>query len=56
MTTTTWTEALVSNKTGETLCIALFKKKGDRIYGLLGRRWCRCERRDDGKIIEIWVR
>lgn len=56
MTKTTWTDALVSNETGESRGDVTFKEIGDRIYGLIGRRWCRCERRDDGKIIEIWVR
>lgn len=32
------------------------KEKGDRLYALIGRRWCRCARRADGKLIEIWVR
>ncbi len=54
--TPTWTEELVSDTTGESRGAVQFKEKGDRLYGLIGRRWCRCERREDGKIIEIWVR
>lgn len=52
--TTQWIEYVVSAETGAVRGNFAIKKKGDTLYALIAHRWCRVERRDDGKLVEIW--
>jgi hypothetical protein len=67
MMNTTWTEELFSDGDSErnllrgtdenvSRGVVQVKQKGDRLYALIGRRWCRVDHRADGRLVEIWVR
>ncbi len=52
----TWTETLYSEAGAIRGAEVKVKEQGERLYALIGRRWCRCARLADGKLVEIWVR
>lgn len=49
-------ETLYSATTNEVRDEVTVKEQQGRLYALIGRRWCRVERRDDGTLIEVWTR
>jgi hypothetical protein len=53
-----WREELISeiDAPGQSRGEFAIKQKGDRLYALVGRRWCRIRRRADGKLVECFDR
>jgi hypothetical protein len=54
----TWREELISeiDAPGESRGTFEIKQKGERLYALIGRRWCSVHRRADGKLAETFGR
>lgn len=53
-----WSEELISeiDAPGQSRGAFDIKQKGERLYALIGRRWCRVVRRQDGKLVEWFGR